>query len=138
MSKKLHNIHNSEDLKNAIADLEKRKDIEEAALKYEFHETYETYKPANLLKNTLTEVSASPKFRHNLLNVALGLGAGYLSQKLVIGRSAGLLKRLAGTALQFGVTSLVAKAGSNSTNSPKKGNILKRIFSRSRVNHQVS
>lgn len=129
-------IHNSEDLKQAIEELERKKTGEEAAIKYEFQEIYETYKPANILKNTLTEVSASPKFRHNLLNVAIGLGAGYLSQKLVIGRSAGLLKRIAGTALQFGVTSLVARGGiknedGTGTGTRKPGGLFKRIFSRS-------
>lgn len=124
-------IKTGEELKAKIAELEKQKDIEEAAIKYEFKETYETYKPANILKNTLSEVSASPTFKHNLLNVALGLGAGYLSKKLVVGRSAGLLKRVMGTALQFGVTSLVAKKGTeNDPQTRKKGNLFKRIFSR--------
>ena len=102
-------------------------------MKFEFQGMYETYKPANILKNTLSEVSASPKFRHNLLNVVIGLGAGYLSQKLVVGRSAGLLKRIAGTALQFGVTTLVAKRGIRDENgipSKKRGGLFKRIFSR--------
>ncbi len=124
-------IHNAGDLKEVIAELEKKKESEEAAMKYEFHETYETYKPANILKNTLSEVSSSPKFRHNLLNVALGLGAGYLSRRLMVGRQAGLLKRVLGTAVQFGVTSLIAKKGSdNDPNSSDKKGILKRIFTR--------
>lgn len=126
-------IHNTEDLKGAIAALEIKKTVDETAIKEEFNGMYETYKPANILKNTLTEVSASPKFRHNLLNVALGLGAGYLSQKLVIGRSAGLLKRIAGTALQFGVTTLIAKRGvqvEDGSFPVKKGGLIKRIFSR--------
>lgn len=124
-------IKTGEELKAKIAELEKQKDIDEAAIKYEFKETYETYKPANILKNTLSEVSASPTFKHNLLNVALGLGAGYLSKKLVVGRSAGLLKRVIGTALQFGVTSLVAKKGTeDDPQTKKRGSLLKRIFSR--------
>ncbi|MEO7801607.1 MAG: hypothetical protein ABIR81_06395 [Ginsengibacter sp.] len=124
-------IKNGDELKAKIAELEKQKDIDEAAIKYEFKETYETYKPANILKNTLSEVSASPTFKHNLLNVALGLGAGYLSKKLVIGRSAGLFKRVVGTALQFGVTSLVAKKGAkDDPQTKKRGSLLKRIFSR--------
>ena len=126
-------IYNTEDLKDAIAELERKRDIEEAALKYEFRETYESFKPANILKNTLAEVSTSPTFRHNLFKVVLGLGAGYLSQKLVIGRSAGLLKRIAGTALQFGVTALVAKTGDgDKTDTTKKGNLFRRIFSHAR------
>lgn len=124
-------IKSGEELKAKIAELEKQKDVEEAAIKYEFKETYETYKPANILKNTLAEVSASPTFKHNLLNVALGLGAGYLSKKLVVGRSAGLFKRVIGTALQFGVTSLVAKKGTeDDPQAKKRGSLLKRIFSR--------
>src|SRR5215213_575066 len=96
-------IHNSEELKNAIIELERKRNVEEAAIKYEFKQTCETLKPANILKNTVSEVAASPKFRHNILNIAIGLGAGYLSKKAVVGRSAGLLKRTLGTALQFGV-----------------------------------
>ena len=126
-------IHNAEELKSAIEELERKKDIEETAIKVEFKEVYQTYRPANILKNTISEVAAAPKFRHNLLNIAIGLGAGYLSQKLVVGRSAGLLKRVVGTALQFGVTSLVAKRGENEngTDPKKRGGLLRRIFSRS-------
>ena len=124
-------IHNTDDLKQAIKILESKKDVDESALKNQFNETYETFKPANILKNTLAEVSSSPKFKHHLLNIALGLGAGYLSRKLVIGRSAGLLKRVVGTALQFGVTSLIAKKGmENDPQTKKKGGLLKRILSR--------
>ena len=126
-------IKNAEELKDVIAELEKKKDIDEASMKYQFQETYESYKPSNILKNTLSEVSASPKFRHNLLNVALGLGAGYLSRRLMVGRQAGLLKRVIGTAVQFGVTTLIAKKGSDDNPaSAKKGGLLKRIFSRPR------
>ena len=125
-------IHTSEDLKNAILELEAKKIVTEEALKRQFHETLETFKPANLLKNTVSEVSASPQFKHNLLNLALGIGAGYFTNKIAIGKKTGLLARTLGTALQFGVTSLVAKNKANEeTVSHKKGGLLKRIFSRS-------
>ncbi|MBA2250483.1 MAG: hypothetical protein H0W12_09880 [Chitinophagaceae bacterium] len=124
------NIHNAAQLKTAIAELEARKAFEETALKKQFHETYESLKPSNVLKNTLSEVSASPQFKHNLLNVALGIGAGFLSKKLVVGRDAGLLKRTLGSALQFAVTSLVAKRPENDiVVNKKRGSLLKRIFS---------
>ena len=127
----MKNISNAEELKNAIGELERKKALEEAAIKYEFTQIRETYKPSNILKNTVAEVAASPKFRHNLLNIAIGLGAGYLSKKVVVGRSAGLLKRTLGTALQFGVTSLVAKTAANTNDTTtKKGGLFKRIFSR--------
>ena len=123
-------IHTYTDLKSAIVDLEIKKRLEEEGLKSQFHQTIESFKPSNILKNTVSEVAASPTFKHNLLNVVLGLGAGYLSKKLVVGREAGLLTRTLGTALQFGVTSLIAKNKENDEiESHKKGGLLKRIFS---------
>ena len=129
---RMKKINSVTELKRAIIELELKKDAEELMLKSQFKETYNTYKPANILKNTLEEVSASPKFRHNLLNVAIGLGAGYLSKKLIIGRSAGILKRVAGTALQYGVTALVAKKARDAEegNHQKKRGFFTKIFSR--------
>ncbi len=126
------NIHTSADLKEAIAELENRKAMEEIALKNQLHDTFETLKPSNLLKNTVSEVSASPQFKHNLLHLALGLGAGFISKKIVVGREAGLLTKSLGTALQFAVTSLVAKRKENDEIvEKKKGSLLSRIFTRS-------
>jgi len=125
-------IHKAEELKNAILELEAKKIVEEEALKRQFHETVETFKPSNILKNTVSEVAASPQFKHNLLNLALGLGAGYITNKIAVGKKAGLFARTVGTALQFGVASLVAKNKANEENvGHKKGGLLKRIFSRS-------
>lgn len=125
-------IQKAEELKNAILELEAKKIVSEEALKRQFHETIEIFKPANIVKNTVSEVSASPQFRHNILNLALGLGAGYISNKIATGKKAGLLARTAGTALQFGITSLIAKNKANDENvGNKKGSLLKRIFSRS-------
>ncbi len=124
-------IHKAEDLKNAILELEAKKNIAEEELKNQFHETIETFKPSNILKNTVSEVAASPQFKHNLLNLALGLGAGYLTNKIAVGKKAGLFARTVGTALQFGVASLVAKNKANEeTVGHKRGGLLKRIFSK--------
>ncbi len=125
-------IHKAEELKNAILELEAKKIVTEEALKRQFHETVEIFKPANLLKNTVSEVSASPQFKHNILNLVLGLGAGYLTKKIATGKKAGLLAKSLGTALQFGVASLIAKNKANEDEiGHKKGGLLKRIFSSS-------
>lgn len=125
-------IHTAEELKNAIVELEAKKIVTEAAMKNQFHETLEVFKPSNIVKNTVSEVSASPRFRHNILNLALGLGAGFVSNKIATGKKAGLLAKTLGTALQFGVTSLVVKNKANEEEvGHKKGGLLKRIFSRS-------
>src|SRR5215212_6937137 len=125
-------IHKAEDLKNAILELEAKKIVTEEAMKRQFHETIETFKPSNILKNTVSEVSASPQFKNNILNLALGLGAGYVTKKIATGKKAGLLAKTMGTALQFGVASFVAKNKANEEQvGHKKGGLLSRIFSRS-------
>lgn len=125
-------VHQASELKKAILELEAKKVIEEEALKRQLHETVQILKPSNILKNTVSEVAASPKFKHNLLNLALGLGAGFVTKKIATGKKTGLLAKSLGTALQFGVASLIAKNKANEeTVGNKKGSLLKRIFSRS-------
>src|SRR6266487_5745596 len=96
-------IHNVIELKREITELEIRKDAEELILKERFTEMYNAYRPINVIKNSFEEAAISPKFRHNLLNVAIGACAGYLAKKLAVGRSAGLLTRVADTVLQYGI-----------------------------------
>jgi len=45
-------IRNAGELKQAISELEKKKVLDEAELKYEFTQFRETYKPSNIIKNT--------------------------------------------------------------------------------------
>ena len=98
-------------------------------------ETAEDLKPTNILKNTLHEVQQSTPLNHNLLKVAIGLGAGYFSRKLIVGNSAGFAKKALGAALQFGITSFVAKkedVSIDGVSTPKKMvfGILKKLLTR--------
>ncbi|HEY8659665.1 MAG TPA: hypothetical protein VIL78_11545 [Hanamia sp.] len=130
---KLEMIANTTDLSIAIKRLERKKRLMEEDLKEHMHSILENLKPANILKQTLHEVQESTPLKHNLLKIALGLGAGYFSRKLIVGKSAGLIKKALGTAIQFGITQFVAKADDNEKENigfmPKKKNLLKRIFS---------
>lgn len=130
-AEKLDKIANAIDLTTAIKRLERRRMIMEEDLKDEFHVMLESLKPANILRNTIHEVQASTELKHNILKVALGLGAGYFSRKLVIGKSAGIVKKVLGTALQYGITNFVAKKNHSDDggNYPKKKNLFKRILS---------
>ena len=104
----------------------------EEDLKDHFHVLLDDLKPANILKNTLREVQESTSLKHNLLKVAIGLGAGYFSRKMVIGKSAGFVKKALGTALQYGITNFIAKkkeATAEDDLYPKKKNLFQRILS---------
>jgi len=128
---KLEVIANTADINTAIKRLERKKAIMEEDLKDHVHTILETLKPANILRHTIHEVQESTELKHNLFKVALGLGAGYFSRKLIIGKSAGLVKKALGTALQYGITNFVAKKNGKEEGSyrPKKKNLFKRILS---------
>ena len=130
-AEKLEKIANVGDLTTAIKRLERRRMLMEEDLKEEFHIVLESLKPTNILKNTIHEVQESTELKHNIFKVALGLGAGYFSRKLVVGKSAGIVKKALGTALQYGITNFVAKKNTpdNSYVHPKKKNLFKRILS---------
>jgi hypothetical protein len=129
---KLEIIANTTDLATAIKRLERRKFIMEEDLKDHFHILLNDLKPTNILKNTLHEVQQSTPLKHNLLKIAVGLGAGYFSRKMVIGKSAGIVKKALGTALQYGITNFVAKRKESSSDDnvyPKKKNLFQRVLS---------
>jgi len=115
-------IKNSSDLKAAIAELERKKIIQEEALLNELQTTYESLKPVNFIK----QAASSPVVRSSLVKGAIGLGAGILSKNLVVGNFGGLLKKIVGNILEFGVAALVAK---NSDKIKEKGTgLLKKFF----------
>lgn len=125
-------ITNSTELKERIVALEIKKHNDEELIRTHFHEIVETLKPANLLKSTVSEVSDSMHFKKNILNIALGLGAGYLSKKLVIGtKGIGIGKQILGSVLEFGISNFVAKQSDEMRTSgkPKKG-FFSRLFTK--------
>jgi hypothetical protein len=125
-------INNISELDMAIKRLERKKLLLEENLKDDFHTLLQSLKPTNILKNTIHEVQESPELKHNLLKVVLGLGAGYFSRKLVVGKSAGIVKKALGAALQYGITTFVAKKNGKEEESglySKKKNLFKRILS---------
>lgn len=130
---KLEIIANTSDLSTAIKRLERRRNFLGEDLKDHFHIVLEELKPTNILKNTLHEVQESTTLKHNLLKVAIGLGAGYFSRKMVVGKSAGIVKKALGTALQYGITNFIAKKDNSNEDQldypTKKKSLLRRILS---------
>lgn len=104
----MQKIITAADLKNAIRQLEDRQAGEWPLLKEQFLITYEGLKPLNVLKNTFKGLVYSPGAKSNILGIATGLTAGYLSNTLLPGGSGNLVKKLFGTILQWGASTAVA------------------------------
>lgn len=99
------------ELREEIALLETSQVSNGIALKEQFKMTYESLRPVNLIKSTFKELTSAPDFKDNLLNSTIGIGAGYLSRKIVVGATHNPIKKLLGVLLQVGITSIASKNG---------------------------
>lgn len=113
---KLWSVANTTDLEAAIRQLEEKRSLQESELRAQFHTVVENLKPKNILKNTLADVRASDLLKSNLLKLAVGLGVGYFSRKMIGDKSAGLVKKALGTALQLGFMRLLKRKKLASSN----------------------
>lgn len=86
-----------------------KRDQELILLRDQFHFTYESLKPINLIKHTLKEASASTEVKEGILNGAIGLTTGFLTKAILIGSSTNPIRKVLGTLLQFAVASLVSR-----------------------------
>ena len=104
----MEKITSSAALANAIHLLEDAEATQRQQLKDQFQITYTRLTSGNLLRNTLNDVATSPYLFDKILGTALGLASGYVSKKIVVGASAGMFRKLFGSMMQFGITSVVS------------------------------
>ncbi len=102
-------INNTVQLKEAIALLQARQQEKKFILVEEFHQTYESLKPLNLIKSTFNKILDTPDITNQVVDTSLGLGVGVLSKKLLIGKSTNIFKRFFGTIIELTVANAVAK-----------------------------
>lgn len=108
----MQKITTASDLKNAIQQLEYHQATEWPILKEQFHTTYESFMPLNIIKSTFKEVTSSPDFKDNLIGATLGLTAGILSKAIIIGVSNNPIKKLFGSLMQLEVATVITKNAS--------------------------
>jgi hypothetical protein len=105
----MENINSAAELKLAISEKQFELAVQGELLKEELFATFESLKPVNIIKNSLNEITSSPYLMENMLSAVVGLVGGYVSKKITIGTSHNIFRKIMGTALQFGVTNLVAQ-----------------------------
>lgn len=102
-------INSSEQLDEVILQLTAKSKLQQQELRFHFDQALETIKPANLIKSTVSDLTHSPGFLKTAITGGLAVGAGLLSKKLIVGRSGGFLKSLAGMAATFALKKTIAK-----------------------------
>ena len=97
------------DLQETIALLKIREAQELQALKEQFHGTYESLKPMNLIKSSLKSVTATPGIQGTLLKAGLGLATAYFSKRLLFRAAQKPVKKILGNILKLGVAGFITK-----------------------------
>jgi hypothetical protein len=95
------------ELKKAIQLLEEEQGIKENLLREQFYVTYESLKPANLLRSTINDLFSSSSLTENALNSTIGIAAGLLSKKMIMGTGSNIFRKLLSTVVQLGVTNVI-------------------------------
>lgn len=132
----MEKISTAAGLKEAIKRLEAEKEVQGQLLNRQFYNTLETLKPINLLKGMVQDISTTPILTQNIIGTASGMATSFLFRRLMPGSTAGLLSRLFGTAIHYGVTRATAPSGILQS----MGNRIKNLFSRRKENggHELS
>jgi len=110
-------VKDNKTLNEAIAFLENQQRSDAYLLKEHFEFTKQELNPVNIVKDKIQDVKesiqgaiSSPSLKGKLIKSGLGLASGFLAKRFLIGSGGGIVSKLAGTALQTGVSTLLMKA----------------------------
>jgi hypothetical protein len=98
-------ISNNKELALAILELKEKEAVQKTELITHFHHVVEALKPANLFIKAFSDLGDSI----DLTDSAIGLAAGSLFEKLIMGRSPGLLRKAIGGLLSIAFTNIAIK-----------------------------
>ena len=126
-------LRNGEELTKRIAELEARASHQKIELQETFGEVTESLKPMNLMKSGFRSVFTS-EHKGDILNAVIGLGSGFISRKLLLGKSTGFVGKTVGKAIQWGMAGIVSKNADKIKE--KAGQIIDKILKKKQ--HPVS
>jgi hypothetical protein len=102
-------INSSEDLKQAIRELEQKQSNDLTSLKEEYNKAYKSFKLSNILKNTFKDLVKSPELKTDIVNGAIGLATGVVTKKLLVGKTINPIKNIFGWLVEMVVANGVSK-----------------------------
>lgn len=105
----MEKITTTTELRQAIVQLEYERAVQKKLMKEQFQIAIDHLKPANIIRSTFKDLSATPGFMESIYGTTMGIASGYLTRKIIVGKSNNLFKNILGSILQSGVSSAVSK-----------------------------
>ncbi len=106
-------INATDSLKESIRLLEFRQMEERNSLKEHLNLTYQSLKPINLLKKTLSEIGGNSDLKTGFYETILPIITGFLTQRMMVRSKASTFMKIMGAVLQYGLTTFVTKNTEN-------------------------
>jgi hypothetical protein len=95
------------DLLKTIQTIEIEREENLSDLKEHFRISYKKINLENILSDSIKSIVSKPLVTDNIINTALSFIGGYLSKKIIIGKSTNIFKNILGSIVQYGFTSFV-------------------------------
>ena len=100
-------VYQSNGLQQKINQLEQLQADQMADLKNSAAALLDTFSPSQMLRGVLRDITTSHDLRAAAINTTIGIGAGFIGEKLYVGHSKNIFKKIAGSAIQFLVANFV-------------------------------
>lgn len=100
-------VSTNKELKEAIYLLEEKQAIQAQLLKNRLVSVSEGMKPANIMKNIFSRITASPNLKGGIITTAIGLAVFYLTRKTVWRSGRNPLRKILSSLLQLGVSNVM-------------------------------
>ena len=127
----MEHINSSVELKARISLLQAQALEERLALKQEITEIINNINPIKLITHGLKEIITSEEMKEGLFSLTMGMSAGYIAKKIVVGNSENAIQHIAGNVVGMVVSKNVAMHSDQIRSAGML--ILKGIFSSSRT-----
>lgn len=105
----MNKINHTETLQEAIQLLKMQQAGQLDQLKEQYHYTYESLKPINIVKRTFSQLTSTAEFKGNVVSNLIGIGTGYLTKKVLVGSTHNIFKKVLGAVVQLAITNVVTK-----------------------------
>lgn len=105
----MKNITSIDELRESILLLEMQQANDWCLLKEEFHTTYESLKPMNMIKSSFKDMTSSPSLKTDVVNSLIGLATGFIAKKVLLGNTHNPITKLLGLILEIAVANKVSK-----------------------------
>ncbi len=103
------NITTAAELEKAVEQLHQRANQEKDLLRNHFSEIIDSFKPVNLLRSTVKNISGGSAIATAAMGTTVAIGAGVFLKKIIAGKSPNMFKRLLGTLVELAVARSITK-----------------------------